>query len=296
MESSTIFRGMSRDGSARILVMNSRNIVNEAIKVHKTSPTASAALGRLLTATSMMGSLMGEKQNTITLGINADGELGKLIAVGDYYGNVKGYVENPLANPPKKSNGKLDVGRAVGAGYLYVVREDGVGAPHTGTVEIQSGEIAEDITRYFAESEQIPTICSLGVLVDVDYTCLSAGGVLIQLLPFADEGVISLLERNASDLVNISRYFRDGLSCQEIAEIAMRDIPYDPFDEISVDYLCDCKRDRFLSSIKKLGEREVRTMLDEQETEGKPRELEVRCRFCNKNYVFDEKSLLGKSE
>ena len=294
MEQSKIFRAMTRDGSARVIVINSRKMVNEAIKVHKTSPTASAALGRLLSAASMMGSLMGEKNNTITLGINADGELGKLIAVSDYYGNVKGYVENPLANPPKKPNGKLDVGAAVGQGYLYVVREDGVGAPHTGTVEIQSGEIAEDITRYFAESEQIPTVCSLGVLVDVDYTCLAAGGVLIQLLPFADESVISLLERNSSDLVNISRYFRDGLSCEEIAQIALRDIPYDPFDEIEVDYLCDCKRERFLSSIHKLGEKEIRTMLDEQEAEGKARELEVKCRFCNKNYVFDEKTLLSK--
>ena len=294
MQSSKILRGMSRDGSARILVMDSRNMVNEAIKVHKSSPTASAALGRLLTATSMMGSLMGEKNNTITVGINADGELGKLIAVADYYGNARGYVENPLANPPKKPNGKLDVGAAVGQGYLYVVREDGVGAPHTGTVEITSGEIAEDITRYFAESEQIPTVCSLGVLVDVDYTCLAAGGVLVQLLPFADDAVISLLERNVSDLVNVSRYFRDGLSLQQIADIAMRDIPYDPYDEITVDYLCDCRRERFLSSIKKLGEKEILTMLAEQEAEGKPRELEVRCRFCNKNYVFDEKTLLSK--
>ncbi len=293
MEKSRILRAMTRDGSARILVINSKNIVNEAAKIHKTAPTATAALGRLISATSMMGSLMGEANNRITVGINSAGEIGKLIAVGDYYGNVKAYIENPLANPEKKQNGKLDVGAAIGGGSLYVIREDGTGEPHTGTIELRSGEIAEDITAYFAESEQIPTLCSLGVLVDVDYSCLAAGGVLIQLLPFADNSVIDLIERNASDLVNISRYFRDGKSNREIADIAMRDIEYDIFDELEVEYKCDCEAKRFLASIRSLGEKEINAMLAEQEAEGKPRELEVRCRFCGSVYTFDEKALLG---
>ena len=283
---------MTRDGSARILVINSTAMVNEAAKIHTTAPTATAALGRLISAASMMGSLMGEVNNRITVGINSLGEAGKLISVADYYGNVKAYIENPLVNPEKKPNGKLDVGAAIGGGSLYVIREDGTGEPHVGTIELRSGEIAEDITAYFAESEQIPTLCSLGVLVDVDYSCLASGGVLVQLLPFADEGVIDLIERNAPDLVNVSRYFREGMSNREIADIAMRDIEYDIFDELEVEYKCDCEAKRFLDSIKSLGEKEIKSMLDEQEAEGKPRELEVKCRFCNKNYVFDEKTLL----
>jgi molecular chaperone Hsp33 len=292
MEKSKILRGMTRDGSARILVINSTELVNTAASIHKSMPTSTAALGRLISATSMMGSLMGEKNNRMTVGINSLGEIGKLICVSDYYGNVKAYVENPNADPERKPNGKLDVSAAIGGGSLYVIREDGTGEPHTGTIELRSGEIAEDITAYFAESEQIPTLCSLGVLVDVDYSCLAAGGVLIQLLPFADEGVIDLIERNSPDLVNVSRYFRDGLSNKEIADIAMRDIEYDIFDELEVEYKCDCSAKRFLDSIRSLGEKEIRTMLDEQEAEGKERSLEVKCRFCNKNYVYDEKTLL----
>ncbi len=289
----TILRGMSRDGSARILVINSRDIVNSAISAHKTTPTASAALGRLLTGASMIGSLQGEKENRITFSVTGDGPIGKLLAVSDYYGNVKGYIENPMADLPLKKNGKLDIGGAVGRGTLAVIREDGTGEPHIGTVALESGEIAEDITRYFAESEQIPTLCALGVTVDRDYTCLAAGGVLVQLLPFADEGVIASLERNASDLYDISRHFAAGKSLMEVAEIAMRDIPFDPFDEIEVSYLCDCSRERMLAAIGRVGYDEVSKMLDEEEAEGHERTLEAKCRFCNTAYRFGEEELLA---
>ena len=294
MEHGTILRGMTSDGSARITVIDSKAIVNEMIRYHKTSHTASAALGRLLTATSLIGCLMGEKENTVTVGIHGAGPLGKLLAVSDYYGNVRGYVENPSAEVPRKPNGKLDVGAAVGGGTLYVFRDDGKSpTPHIGTVGLVSGEIAEDIAAYYAESEQIPTLCALGVLVAPDGSCLAAGGVMIQLLPFADNAVVDLLERNASALTSVTDLFKSGLSCLDIANIAMKDIPFDPFDEITVDYLCNCSRTRMRDALLKIGEKELKEMLDEEEEAGKTRALTVSCQFCNKSYVFEEHDLIN---
>lgn len=289
---STILRAMTRDGSARVLVINSRKMVNDAIGYHKTTPTASAALGRLVTATSMIGTMLPENGDTVTISIDGDGEAGRLLAVGDYFGNVKGYIQNPMANPPKKPNGKLDVGAAVGEGTISFVKSVGNIEPQIGTIELVSGEIAEDIATYFAKSEQIPTVLSLGVLVDTDYSCLAAGGVLIQLMPFPDEETVDLIERNASDLVNISRYFDRGLTNEQIMDIAMRDIPYDIFDTIEVGYKCDCSAKRMKEKIKSLGKAEILKMLDEQEAEGKPRELTAICRFCNSEYTFTEKELV----
>ena len=289
---STILRAMTRDGSARVLVINSRKMVNDTIGYHKTTPTASAALGRLVTATSMIGTMLPENGDTVTVSIDGDGEAGRLLAVGDYFGNVKGYIQNPMANPPKKPNGKLDVGAAVGEGTISFVKSVGNIEPQIGTIELVSGEIAEDIATYFAKSEQIPTVLSLGVLVDTDYSCLAAGGVLIQLMPFPDEETVDLIERNASDLVNISRYFDRGLTNEQIMDIAMRDIPYDIFDTIEVGYKCDCSAKRMKDKIKSLGKAEILKMLDEQEAEGKPRELTAICRFCNSEYTFTEKELV----
>ena len=289
---STILRAMTRDGSARVLVINSRKMVNDTIGYHKTTPTASAALGRLVTATSMIGTMLPENGDTVTISIDGDGEAGRLLAVGDYFGNVKGYIQNPMANPPKKPNRKLDVGAAVGEGTISFVKSVGNIEPQIGTIELVSGEIAEDIATYFAKSEQIPTVLSLGVLVDTDYSCLAAGGVLIQLMPFPDEETVDLIERNASDLVNISRYFDRGLTNEQIMDIAMRDIPYDIFDTIEVGYKCDCSAKRMKEKIKSLGKAEILKMLDEQEAEGKPRELTAICRFCNSEYTFTEKELI----
>lgn len=291
VKKSIMLRGMTRDGSARILVLNSKEMVNQMIGYHKTSPTATAALGRLITASSMIGTMLPEPEDRVTVSFSGDGPLGKLISVADYYGNVKGYVQNPLANPPKKPNGKLDVGAAVGAGMLSFIRDMGGGEPQMGMTEIVSGEIAEDIATYFAKSEQVPTVLSLGVLVDRDYSCLAAGGVLIQLMPFPDDATVDLIERNAADLSNISRYFERGLTNKEIADIALRDVPFDVFDELEVEYKCDCSRERMLEKIKSLGEEEILKMLDEQELEGKARELTAVCRFCNTEYTFDKKTL-----
>lgn len=287
-----MLRGMTRDGSARFLIINSRKMVDDMISTHHTAPTATAALGRTITAASMIGTMLPADGDSVTISFAGDGDAGKIIAVADYFGNVKGYIQNPLANPPKKSNGKLDVGAAVGAGTLSFAKSISGAEPQTGMIEIVTGEIAEDIATYFAKSEQIPTVLSLGVLVDKDYSCLAAGGVLIQLLPFPDDKTVDLIERNAADLSNVSRLFERGMTNEEIAELALRDIPYDIFDTLEVEYKCDCSRERMLSKIKSLGKKEISTMLDEQESEGKPRELTAVCRFCNSEYTFDEKTLI----
>ena len=290
---STILRGMTRDGSARILVINSTKMVNDMISAHKTSPTAAAALGRTITAASMVGTMLPEAGDTLTMSFSGNGEAGKIIAVADYYGNVKGYIQNPLANPPKKPNGKLDVGAAVGAGTFSVVKDVGGKEPQVGTTEIVTGEIAEDIASYFATSEQIPTLLSLGVLIDKDYSCLAAGGILVQVMPFPDNETVDLIERNAADLSNISKLFSLGHDNQSIADIAMRDIPYDIFDTLEVEYKCDCSRKRMFEKIRSLGKEEIKKMLDEQEAEGKARELTAVCRFCNSEYTFTESDLLA---
>lgn len=289
---STITRGMTRDGSARVLVINSTEIVNEMIRVHKTAPTATAALGRLVTAASMVGTMLPENGDTLTMGFSTNGLISKMIAVADYYGNVKSYIDNPAADLNIRADGKLDVGGAVGYGTFYMIRDVGGKEPQSGTIEIVSGEIAEDIATYFAKSEQVPTVLSLGVLVDTDYTCRAAGGVLIQLLPFPDEATVDLIERNAAGLSNVSRLFDSGLTNDEIIDIAMKDIPFDRFDTLEVEYKCDCARERMKKKIKGLGKGEILKMFDEQESEGKPRVLTAVCHFCNSSYDFTEKDLL----
>ncbi len=289
----TILRAMTQDGSARVHIIRSTGLVNRAIQYHKPSPTASAALGRVLTVTSMMGCMLGEETDSLTVAFEDDGPAGRVLAVSDWMGNVRGYIQNPGADLPLRGDGKLDVGGLIGGGVLHVVKDLGGEIPESGAVALVSGEIAEDITAYYAESEQVPTLCALGVLVDTDHSCRAAGGILIQLLPFADEGIIDILERNAAELTNISGMIDRGMTNREILEVALRDIPYDIFDELTVDYVCTCSKEKMDAVIASLGRRQVEGLIAEQVAEGKAPELEIKCRFCDRSYTYREEELAG---
>ena len=283
---STILRAMTSDGSARAYVINSKEIVNQAIKYHGTAPTASALLGRLLTASSVMGTMLPEKENRLTATIKGDGIAGTTLACADYYGNVKGYIANPLADVPNKPNGKLDVSGIVGSGLFCVSKDVGDDVPFNGTIELVSGEVAEDIAQYYAVSEQTPTLCALGVLIDTDHTCRAAGGVFVQLLPFPDEDIIARLEENSKFLNNISTKFDAGLSNEEILKIALNGIEYDLFDELEVEYKCDCSVDRIKRAIISLGKDEIESIFAEQRENGQEEKIELECHFCDKKYAF----------
>ena len=286
MKKDNVLRAMTRDGAARIIVINSTEIVDAAVRYQGTVPTATAALGRVMTAASLMGTLLKEPSGRLTVKFKGDGPAGTVLAVSDYEGNVKGYIQNPMAELPKKPNGKLDVGGIIGRGEMCVIRDEGVGEPQTGFCEIVSGEVGEDICAYFAQSEQIPTVCALGVLVDTDLFCKAAGGVLLQLLPGASEETIAAIEKNLPRISSISTLFdKENMSNEEIAALALDGLEYDIFDTFPAEYRCDCSKERILCALASFSGKEL------DDTFRDDRTIEVCCRFCDKKYEFTREEI-----
>lgn len=277
---SQITRFITSDGSARLIFADTTEIVNKAHYYHLTTPTASAALGRALTATSLLGCLMKNVTDSLTLQIKGDGPAGCITCVSDYMGNVRGYMDNPLVNLPLKQNGKLDVGGAIGRGMLAVIRDVGTKEPYIGMSELVSGEIAEDLTSYFYNSEQTPSACALGVLVDRDYTCKVAGGFILQLLPGADEETVQKLETNMLQITSVTSLMNDGKTAQDFADIVFSGIEYETFDSLDISYKCNCSKEKYEKGLISLPKDELESFLDS----GEP--ISTKCRFCNSVYEF----------
>lgn len=277
---SKLIRCISNDGLVAVSVINSTDIAAKAEQLHKTSAVATAALGRLLTAASLMGVQLKSGEQSITLRINGDGPLGSLTAITDGFGNVRGCVDNPLVELPLNSIGKLDVGGAVGAGDLFVTKDLRMKEPYNGAVKLVSGEIAEDIAAYYAKSEQIPTVCALGVLVNPDLTVKCAGGYLVQLLPAATDTEIDKIERSISDIPSVTQMLESGMDCMDIAKRVMSGFEIEQLDECSPQYKCNCSRERTASILKTLGNDELNDMIAAGEL------MKVNCHFCGSVYEF----------
>ena len=282
-----IIRCITSDGAVMASAIDASDIVFTAKKLHDLSRVSTAALGRLLCATSMMGNMLKQKDAFINLRILGDGEMGAVVAVGDSRGNVRGYVENPQVKTEYYNNGKINVAKAVGkSGMLSVMRDYGTGDPYIGQVELVSGEIAEAITNYFATSEQIPTVCALGVLVDKeDGEVLLAGGLLIQLLPGAFEDTIEKLEKNIAKLEPVTTMLAKGMSILDICKTALDGFELEVLDENPVNYVCGCSREKLERYFMTMSDDDIRSMADEKG------EAEAVCQFCNKKYVFTKDDL-----
>lgn len=276
-----LVRAISADGTVVAYALDGLDIVSEIERIHKTSAVVTAALGRLTIAASLMGSMLKGEEDTLTLRINGGGLTGSLIAVADSSGNVKAYVSNPVVEIPLNKYGKLDVSGAVGTdGTLSVIKDLGLKEPYIGQVPLVSGEIAEDIASYFATSEQIPTVCCLGVLVNPDLTVKSAGGFIIQLLPFADEKCIDAIEKTIEGLAPVTKLLADGMTAEELALRVLDGLEPNILDKRSTAYVCDCSKARVERALISIGAEELERIAEEEE------KIEVNCHFCNKMYVF----------
>lgn len=281
-----IVRAVTKNGAVRAFCAVTTNTVNEAYKMHKTSPVATAALGRLLTASAMMGAMLKSENETITLQLVGDGPIGRVLAVSDSNSNVKGYVTNPLVDLPKNSKGKLDVGGAVGKdGYLVVTKDMGLKEPYIGKTPLVSGEIGDDLTKYFAVSEQTPSVVGLGVLVDIDYSVKEAGGFIIQVMPEATEEDISLLEENIKLVTSVTDMLSDGLLPENILEILLRGFEFEITQKRDTKYFCNCSRERVERALISIGEKELTDIIEND------KKAQLTCHFCDKVYDFNEEEL-----
>ena len=282
----SIIRVLAKDVPVKASAITARDMVERARQIHRTLPVATAALGRALMACSMMGNQLKEEKGSVTLQIKGAGPLGRITVVSDSSGNARGYVQNPQVDLPLKGPAKLDVGSAVGLpGALTVIKDLQMKEPYVGTVPLVSGEIAEDVTSYFAESEQIPTACALGVLVEVDQSVLCAGGYLIQLLPGADDGVISAIEQGIQTVGPVTEALRGGMTALELLRQVLKDFELEILAEEPVEYRCYCSRDRVTRALISMGREELEALIREQ---GK---AELTCQFCDQAYHYSREAL-----
>ena len=287
-----IVRATAADNQVRAFAATTRGLVEVARKHHNTSPVATAALGRLLTAGAMMGSMMKNEKDMLTIQIRGDGPLGGITVTADSSANVKGYVENPdVMLPPK--NGKLDVGGAVGIGLIQVIKDMGLKEPYVGQTILVSSEIAEDLTYYFANSEQVPSSVGLGVLMDRDNTVHCAGGFIIQMMPFAQEKTIAQIEENLKNVTSVTALLEKGLTPEELLEVLLGNVGLEITDTIPTQFYCNCSKERVEQAVASIGKKDIQEMIEE----GK--DIEVKCHFCNTAYnysVEDLKRIIKRSK
>ena len=283
--SDTLLRAIARDAGIQISAAVTTGLVERARQIHNTTPVATAALGRTLTATAIMGSQLKVDDGSVTVQVKGNGPLGAIVCVGDADGYVRGYLQNPSADLPLRPDGKLAVGAGVGRGYLMVIKDIGLKDPITGTVALVNGEIAEDLTRYFAESEQIPSACALGVLVDTDCTVKCAGGWLVQLMPGVKDADIDRLEANLAKIEPMTTMLNKGMSLEEIVQAVLDGFAVDFLQTDEIGYRCACSREKVERALISMGKTELGKMADEQENS------EVTCQFCDKIYTFSREEL-----
>ena len=283
-------RATAADTQIRAFAVTTRNLVEEARKAHNTSPVMSAALGRLLSAGAMMGSMLKGEKDLLTLQIKGDGPGGGVTVTADSFGNVKGYPDVPDVILPANAKGKLDVGGALGNGYLQIIKDMGLKEPYVGKTELQTGEVAEDLTYYFAASEQVPSGVGLGVLMAKDNTVKQAGGFIIQLMPFASEEVISKLEQNLSKVSSVTTMLEAGNSPEQMLEILLDGFSIEFTEKKPVQFYCNCTKERVEKALISVGKAELKDMIDDGKS------IEVNCHFCNRNYEFGVDELISMYE
>ncbi len=276
-----IVRATAANHQLRAFAITSKNMVEKARQIHNTSPVATAALGRLLTAGSMMGSMLKGEKDVLTLQIECGGPIGGLTVTADSSANVKGYVVNPDVIIPANKNGKLDVSGALGPGFLNVIRDIGMREPYNGQTHLVSGEIAEDLTYYYATSEQVPSSVGLGVLMDKENFVKQAGGFIIQVMPDTDDEVIDRLEAALANVTSVTEMLEKGMTPEQILEYIMKDMDVEILEKIPASYKCNCSKERVTKAIASIGRADLQEMIDD----GKP--IEVGCQFCGSKYVFE---------